>query len=148
MAQGAIQSQMKIQSHVKRSDSEPGVYSKISPEDILAIQSQMKIQSHVKRSDSEPGVYSKISPEESGADSILRRCFRSLHLTLFPANLDVDRLQRLQATLSPSGEKAKMTERRWWIVRSHLAWYGQIFAAVCRVCTDGPNRSRWRHDGN
>lgn len=113
-----------------------------------AIQSQMKIQSHVKRSDSDPGVYSKISPEESGADSILRRCFRSLHLTLFPANLDVDRLQRLQATLSPSGEKAKMTERRWWIVRSRLAWYGQIFAAVCRVCTDGPNRSRWLHDGN
>jgi hypothetical protein len=24
-----------------------------------------------------------------------------------------------------------MTERRWWIVRSRLAWYGQIFAAVC-----------------
>ncbi len=77
-----------------------------------AIQSQMKIQSHMKRSDSDPGVYSKTSPQEYGADSILRRCFRSLYLTLFPANLNVDRLQRRQATLSPSGEKAKMTEGR------------------------------------
>lgn len=92
-----------------------------------AIQSQMKIQSHMKRSDSDPGVYSKTSPQDSGADSILRRCFRSLYL--FPANLIVDRLQRRQATLSPSGEKAEMMEGRCWILRSRLAWYRQIFAA-------------------
>jgi len=102
MAQGAIQSQMKIQSHMKRSDSDPGVYSKFE---------------------------SKTSPQDSGADSILRRCFRSLYLTLFPANLIVDRLQRRQATLSPSGEKAEMMEGRCWILRSRLAWYRQIFAA-------------------
>jgi len=120
MAQGAIQSQMKIQSHMKRSDSDPGVYSKFE---------------------------SKTSPQDSGADSILRRCFRSLYLTLFPANLIVDRLQRRQATLSPSGEKAEMMEGRCWILRSRRASYGQFFAAG--FARKGPAGVEWhKRHGN